>query len=127
LVGIFFGIEFAVDGGEGAEELIGDVREDGGTTGRDFVFGEEKEKAGEEVVDGDGGAEFLEVGGEEGGSVGGLALVIGETGVTRAEGGVEVGAGEAAALAVGETIGAASGVVDEAGFSHLLGHFSFLC
>src|SRR6266478_1519488 len=79
LVGIFFGIEFAVDGGEGAEELIGDVREDGGTTGRDFVFGEEKEKAGEEVVDGDGGAEFLEVGGEE------------------------------------------------AGFSHLLGHFSFLC
>jgi len=44
LVGIFFGIEFAVDGGEGAEELIGDVSEDGGTTGRDFVFGEEKER-----------------------------------------------------------------------------------
>src|SRR5260370_38876135 len=78
LVGIFFGIEFAVDGGEGAEELIGDVSEDGGTTGRDFVFGEEKEKAGEEVVDGDGGAEFLEVGGEEGGSVGGVRLVFRE-------------------------------------------------
>jgi hypothetical protein len=82
LVGIFFGVEFAVDGGEGMEELIGDVSEDGGTTGRDFVFGEEKEKAGKEVVDGDGGAEFLEVSSEGGGGVGGLALVLDAVGVS---------------------------------------------
>src|ERR1700732_3843152 len=49
-VGILLGIEFAVDGGEGAEKLIGDVGEDGGATGRDLVFGEEKKEAGEEAV-----------------------------------------------------------------------------
>jgi len=125
-VGIFFGIELAVDYRKGAEELVGDVGKDGGAAGRNFVFGEEKKKAGEEVVDGEGGAEFFEVGGEGGGG-GRLALIFREAGVAGTEGGVDVGGGEPAAAAVGETVGAAGGVVDKAGFTCLLGHCSFLC
>ena len=41
-----------------------------------------------------------------------------------AEGGVDLGGREPAATAVGEAMGAASGVVDEAGFSGLLGSIS---
>jgi hypothetical protein len=51
--------------------LIGDVSENRGAAGRDFVFGEEENEAGEEVVDGDGGGKFLKVAGEGSGSVGG--------------------------------------------------------
>ena len=61
----------------GWEELIGDVSEDGGAARRDFVFREEQEKAGEEVVNGDGGTEFR----EGDGSDGGLAVVFGEASV----------------------------------------------
>jgi hypothetical protein len=57
--------------GRGAQELIGDVGKGGGAAGRDFVFGEEENEAGEEVVDGDGGGKFLKVAGEGSGSVGG--------------------------------------------------------
>ena len=125
LVRIFLGIEFAVDRGKSAEELIGDVGEDGGAAGRDFVFGEEEEEAGEEGVDGDGGAEFLEVGGEGGGGVGGFALVLLEPGVIGAIRGVRVEGEQAATHTVGEAMRAASGVIDEAGFSSLRGHILF--
>jgi hypothetical protein len=124
-VGIFLGIELAVDRGKSAEELVGDIGEDGGATGRDFVFREEEKKAGEEGVDGDGGTEFRKVGGE--GRDRGLVLIFGEAGVAGAEGGVDIGGGEAAAPAIGEAIGATSGVIDKAGFNSLLSHFSFLC
>ena len=106
--------------------MVGDIGEDGGAAGRDLVFGEEKKKAGEEVVDGEGGTEFPEVGGERG-CGGRLALIFREAGVAWAKSGVDVGSEKAAAPAVGETVGAASGVVDEAGFKCLLGHVSFLC
>ena len=45
------GVFLLGDGGEGAEELVGDVGEDGGAAGGDFVLREEEELAGEEVVD----------------------------------------------------------------------------
>jgi len=57
------GVEFVVDGGEGAKELVGDVGEDSGAACGDFIFGEEEKEPCEEFVDGDGRAEFLEVGG----------------------------------------------------------------
>lgn len=117
-----FGICFFGDGGEGAEELVGDVGEDGGAAGRDFVLGEEEEQAGEEVVDLGGGGEVVEVGGEGGGDFDGVVLVCRERRVSGAKVGVAVGGVETAAPAVGKTIGAAGGVVDEAGFSGLLGH-----
>jgi len=107
-VGIFFGIELAVDRGKSAEELIGDVSEDGGAAGRDFVFREEEKKAGEEVVDGDGGAEFLEVGSEGGGGIGRFPLVLDKTSVIGAARGVRVEGEKAATHAIGETMGAAT-------------------
>ena len=57
------GVVFLMHGGESAEKLAGDVGEDGGASGGDFVLGEEKEQAGEEVVDLGGGGEVVEVGG----------------------------------------------------------------
>jgi hypothetical protein len=49
-VGIFLGMELAIDGGEGAEQLVGDVGEYGGAAGGDFVLGEEEEQAREELL-----------------------------------------------------------------------------
>ena len=113
---------FAVEGRYGAEELVGDVGEDGGAAGGDFVLREEEEQAREEVVDLDGGGEVVEVGGEGGGDFDGIVLICGQRSVRRAEGWVDVGRVETAAPAVGIEIDATSGVVDEAGFSGLLGH-----
>jgi hypothetical protein len=124
IVLIGFGVELAVDRGQSAQELVGDIGEDGGATWRNFLFGEKEEKAAEEVVDGDGGTEFPQIGGERGGSVGGFDLVLGEAGMDGAEDGVDVGGREPAVAAVGETMRTASGVVDEAGFSGLLTHIS---
>ena len=50
--------------------MIGDVGEDRRAAGRDFVFREEEEQAGEEIVDGYSGTKFLEVSGEGNGGVG---------------------------------------------------------
>jgi hypothetical protein len=53
-----------LDDGDGAEELIGDVGEDGGRSGRDFVLCEEQKQPGEEVVARRGGFELGEISGE---------------------------------------------------------------
>jgi hypothetical protein len=65
-----FGVEFFLDGGEGAEKEVAGVGHDGGATGVDAVGGFKLEEAREEVVDGDGGLEFGETGGEGGREVG---------------------------------------------------------
>src|SRR6266852_9396230 len=66
------GVFLRGDGGEGAEELVGDVGEDGSAAGGDFVLGEEEEQAREEIVDLGGGGEVVKVGGEGGGDFGGV-------------------------------------------------------
>jgi len=111
------------DGGEGAEELVGDVGEDGGAAGGDFVLREEEEQAREEIVDLCGGGEVVEVGGEGGGDFGGLGLGCG--GRLRVPGTERLAAEaeQAATHAVGEAIVAASRVVDGAGFSELRSHW----
>ena len=114
-----------IDGGEGAEELVGDVGEHGGAARGNSIFGEEEKEAGEEFVDGNGGAEFLEVGGEDGGSFRGVLLILWELGVDGAVRGIKGSDVEAATLTVGETMRATSGVIDGAGVSDLLGHFFF--
>src|SRR6266481_7083932 len=94
-------IFFFGDGGEGAEELVGDVGEDGGAAGGDFVLGEEEEQAREEVVDLGGGGEVVEVGGESGGDFGGFRLILWQAAVGRAEMGIRGRGRETAAPAVG--------------------------
>lgn len=57
---------FFVGGGQGADELVGDVGEDGGAASGDAVSGEEDEEIFEEAVEAVEGVEVLGVGGEFG-------------------------------------------------------------
>jgi hypothetical protein len=66
------GMEFAVEGGKGAEEEIADVGEDGGAARGDAAFGEQQEQTAEEEVDFGGGLELPEFAGEGGAEVGGI-------------------------------------------------------
>ena len=56
-----------IDSGEGAEELAGDVGEDGGLASGDFVLREEDKETREEGVDLNGVGEVVELGAESGG------------------------------------------------------------
>src|SRR5689334_4184067 len=105
------GVVFFGDGGEGAEELVGDVGEDGGGPGGDSDLREKEEEAGEEVVELCGGGEVVEVDSERRGDFSGVGLICGERSVGGAEVGVGGGGVETAASAVGVEMGAASGVV----------------
>ena len=58
-----------LDGGHGVEKLAGDVGEDGGALGGDFVLCEEEKEAGQESVDLSGIGEVVETGSEGGGDV----------------------------------------------------------
>jgi len=119
-------VKLAIDCGESVKQLVSNIGEDGGAARGDFIFGEEEKEAGEEFIDGNGGAEFLEVGGEDDASFRGVLLILGELGVNGAVRGIKGSDVEAATLAVGEAMRATNGVVDGAGVSNLLGHFSFL-
>src|SRR4029077_3059777 len=110
---------------EGAEELVGNVGEDGGTARGDFVLREEEEQTREEVVDLSGGSKVVEVGGEGGGDFSGIRLIGREGRVGWAEVWARAGGVEAAAPAVGKTIGATGGAVDKAGVRCLQGHLEF--
>ena len=59
-----------IDGGEGAEELAGDVGEDGGLASGDFLLREEEKETREEGVDLNGVGEVVELGAEGGGEFG---------------------------------------------------------
>jgi len=83
MLGVCGGGRLLLDDGDGTEDLVGDVGEDGGASRGDAVLGEEQEQAGEEIVDGGGGGEFFQARGEGGGEVGfGLS---GESGMEAAE------------------------------------------
>ena len=119
------GVFLLGDSREGAEELVGDVGEDGGAAGGNFVLREEEEQAGEEVVDLGGGSEVVEVDGEGRGDFGGVGRGwSGNLGVLGAER-LGAKADQAATHAVGEAIVAAIGVMDGAGFSELRSHCWF--
>jgi hypothetical protein len=70
----------ALDGGEGAKELVANVGEDGGTACGDAVLAEQIEKAGEELVD---VVEFVHFDGitKELGSKVGRLQILGKLGV----------------------------------------------
>jgi hypothetical protein len=88
-------MEFAFDGGQGAEKEIAGVGHDGSTARLDAVVCLEVKEAGEEVIDGDGGLEFGETGDEFGGEVGGLVAFVPTAGMVEAEAGGRIGDGHA--------------------------------
>ena len=94
-----WGIEFLIDGGEGAELEAVDIGHDAGVTRGDAAFDEKDEEAGEEVVDLRGGFEIGEEAGEGGREVGGAIVVVLllEGRMAEAEAGAGVLDGEAAA------------------------------
>ena len=80
------GVDFAVDGGDAAEELIGEVADNGGAAGGDFVFDQEADEGGDEVVEMAGGGEVVELGAEVLGDVDVFGLVGREQVMLGAEG-----------------------------------------
>jgi len=113
-----FGLDEVVagDGAVGVEKLVGDVGEDGSAAGRDGALGDEPEEAGEKLVDVDAGVELGELREEFGGEVGGIIGYLLEADanggtlfeVVQAKTKMRMGGGVAAALAVGETVAAAT-------------------
>ena len=77
-------------GGYGAENLVGDVGEDGGAARGNAILRQEEKKAGEEVVQGGGGVEFFEVAGEVASDIG-LSVILRGRGVPCAEFGAALG------------------------------------
>jgi hypothetical protein len=101
----------ALDGGESAQELIGNVGENGGTASGDAVLSLEDDEPGEEIVDAIEPVEVLGIFDEFGSEVGGLHIFR-KSGVPRAE--TEIGEGEefAAASAIGEAMLTAVGILE---------------
>jgi hypothetical protein len=89
----------ALDGGESAEELIGDVAENCSTASGDAILDLEDDEPGEEVIDAIETVEVVGIFEEFGREVRGLQI-FGKSGVPRAETGVGVGDEFAAASAI---------------------------
>jgi hypothetical protein len=115
------GVEFLVDGGEGAELEAVDIGHDAGVARGDAAFDEEDEEAGEEVVDLRGGLEVGEKAGEGGGEVGGAVVeaVLLEGGMAEAEAGAGVEDRETAAAAGAGDVAAGGMGGDGVWFSHI--------
>ena len=105
------GVEFVLDGREGAQELSCDRGEDGGATGGKLVLDDEGGDGGKEVVDLHGGLGVFELAGELGGEVGVIGGVGGSQDVAVAISGgwVAVEAAAAAIAVAGTTADVASG------------------
>jgi hypothetical protein len=117
--GLLFGLH-ALDGGESAEELIGDIGENGGTASGDAVLRLQDDEPGEEVVDAIEAVELFRILDKFGSEVGGLHI-FGKSGVKSAKAGISVGDEFAAAGAIGEAMLAAVGIIDWKRVRWLLG------
>jgi len=62
-------IDFALDGNQRVEELVGDVGKDGGATRGDTILDDEDQELGKELVDLLGGLQVIELAEEVGGKV----------------------------------------------------------
>jgi hypothetical protein len=82
---LVLGMEFALDGGEGAEEEVAGIGHDGGAARWDAVFGLEMKEAGDELVDGDGGLKFGETRDKFGGEVRSFVAFVATAGMVEAE------------------------------------------
>ena len=96
------GGRFAVHGGEGAEEQIADIGQDGGTARGDLVVGKELVQFAEGMVDAGGGLEMLGLACEGRGEFSEVALFALLIVVFETEARVVVGNGQTAKAATGE-------------------------
>jgi hypothetical protein len=114
--GVLFvlGMEFAIDGGEGAEKQLAGVGHDSGATGSDLIVGKKFVEFAEGAVDGDGGGEFDGIADEPCGDVGGVAGVFELRSVLEAKTSGGVG-GEFAATALAHAVLTAGEFADRNG------------
>jgi hypothetical protein len=82
------------------------IGHDGSAARGDAVLGLEEKEAGEEVVDGDGGAELCETGDKFGGEIGGFVPLLPAAGVLGAKGGERIHDGQAAPAVAGVVLAA---------------------
>jgi len=80
----------AAKGALGMEQLVRDVRQNGGAAGRDAALGDEDEQPGEELLDVGGRLELRELGEEFGGEILGVRLGGRRAGMTETKTGAGV-------------------------------------
>jgi hypothetical protein len=117
--GLVVNVGFLVDDGDGAEELLNDVGEDGSFLGGDAVLGEKDEEFREGGLHVRGGGEFGEVAEERGSEVDGVGIVRAEGGMLMAVGSGEGSYEETALVTVGVAKGTAGRI--------FVARLAFLC
>ena len=116
-------MEFAVDGGEGAEKEISDVCEDGGAAGGNAVLGEQAEEIREDLIDVGSGVELSKLTDENRSEVGLFAVFPASLHVFGAEARGSVRNGVTATAAGAGAVLTARQVIGEAGVVDFLVHF----
>jgi len=99
--------DLAGKGAMGMEQLVRDVRQNGGAAGRDAAFGNEDEQPGEEVLDVRGRLELRELGEEFSGEILGVRWGGGRAGMTETKTGAGVQNGKTTLTAIGGVVAAA--------------------
>jgi len=97
----------AAKGALGMEQLVRDVRQNGGAAGRDAAFGDEDQQPGEELLDVRGRLELRELGEEFGGKILGVRLGGGQAGMPETETGVSIQNGKTTLAAIDGVVSAA--------------------
>lgn len=97
----------AAKGAMGMEQLVRDVRQNGGAAGRDAALGDEDEQPGEELLDVSGRLELRELGEEFGGKILGVRLGGGQAGMPETKTGAGVQNGKSAPAATDGVVAAA--------------------
>jgi len=94
-------------GAMGMEQLVRDVRQNGGAAGRDAALGDEDEQPGEELLDVSGRLELRELGEEFGGKILGVRLGGGQAGMPETKTGASVQNGKPTSAATDGVVAAA--------------------
>jgi len=94
-------------GAMGMEQLVRDVRQNGGAAGRDATLGDEDEQPGEESLDVSGRLELRELGEEFGGKILGVRLGGGQAGMPETKTGASVQNGKPTSAATDGVVAAA--------------------
>ena len=99
--------DLASEGAVGMEQLVRDVRQNGGAAGRDAAFGDEDQQPGEELLDVSGRLELRGLGEEVGGEILGVRLGGRRAGMTETKTGAGVQNGKTTLAAIDGVVAAA--------------------